>query len=313
MAHTEPDLISEVLALFGFRAQVFASPRVCGDWQINTHGMHRASFHLLARGAGWLHLRDQPPQALRAGDLAVFPNDVWHLLSARPELDPDDLTTRVPAVLQGPHTDLVCGYFEFAYGYDNPILASMPDCILIRDEGGMGLGAIVDRLVEEAARELPGRQVVLDKLSDALFVMVLRHHLTQSRPEQGWLAASADPAIGKALTLIHREPGRPWQLVDLAQRAGLSRTVFAERFTRLLGEPPMSYLTRWRMRVAERLLVDPSLTVEVIAERLGYDTAAAFRRAFRRVTGRPPGAIRRGAGEVVVDVGDAEVSSETDG
>jgi AraC family transcriptional regulator, activator of mtrCDE len=294
MATVERDLISDVLALFGFRAQVFASPSVCGDWQINTTGMHRASFHLVARGACWLHLKEQPPRALRAGDLVVFPNDAWHVLSAGPALAAGDDATRVPTDQPGPHTDLVCGHFEFAHGYDNPVLASMPDCILVQDEGSAArIGAIVDLIAAEAAQERPGRQVVLDKLSDALFVLVLRHHLASAKPSHGWLAASADSAIGKALSAIHREPGRPWQLVDLAQRAGLSRTVFVERFTRLLGEPPMSYLTRWRMRVAERLLADPDLSVEHIAERLGYDTTAAFRRAFKRVTGRPPGALRQ--------------------
>jgi AraC-like DNA-binding protein len=289
----DPDLISDVLTSFGFRAHVYSSPQVCGPWQINTTGMHRASFHLVSRGACWLHLRNQPPQPLRSGDLAVFPSDAWHLLSA--EADPaEDLdTTRVYTDQSGPTTNLVCGYFEFAHGYDNPLLGSLPDCILVRDPADTArMGQIVDLLGDEAARDLPGRQAILDHLSDALFVMVLRHYLAESRPSRGWLTAAADPSIGRALGAIHREPGRPWQLVDLAGRAGLSRTAFVERFTRMVGQPPMSYLTGWRMQQAARLLTDPTLSVETIAERMGYDTTAAFRRAFKRETGKPPGALR---------------------
>jgi AraC-like DNA-binding protein len=288
----DSDLISDVLTSFGFRAHVYSSPQVCGPWQINTTGMHRASFHLVSRGACWLHLRDQSPQPLRSGDLAVFPNDAWHLLSAEADPGPDMDATRVFFDQPGPVTRLVCGYFEFAHGYDNPLLGSLPDCIVVREPDTALMGQIVGLLCEEAARDQPGRQAVLDRLSDALFVMVLRHHLAESRPSIGWLAAAADPSIGRALAAIHGKPGRPWQLVDLAMRAGLSRTVFVERFTRMVGQPPMGYLTRWRMQQASRLLTESNLSVEAIAERMCYDTSAAFRRAFKRETGRPPGALR---------------------
>lgn len=292
----ERDLISDVLAAFGFHAHVYSSPQVCGPWQINTTGQHRASFHLIARGACWLHMRQREPEALRSGDLVVFPSDAWHVISGEPALADDADITRIYQDHPGPRTQLVCGYFEFAHGYDNPLLNSLPECIVIRgDSDAARVNVIVDLLSDESARDLPGRQVVLDKLSDALFVTVLRHHLLQSKPTSGWLAAAADPDIGRALAAVHREPGRPWQLVDLAQRAGLSRTVFAERFARLLEQSPMAYLTAWRMRVSQRLLADPTMTVETISERMGYDTTAAFRRAFKRVVGKPPGAFRPAA------------------
>jgi AraC-like DNA-binding protein len=293
-SHAAVDLISNVLAAFGFRAEVFSSPQVCGPWRINTTGMHRATFHLVSRGACWLHLRDRPPQALRSGDLVVFPNDAWHVLTAEPELEGDD--TRVFEDVDGPMTALVCGMFEFTYGYDNPILEALPECILIRaGAGGTRLGTIVDLLSDEATLDQPGRQAVLDKLSDALFIMVLRQHLVEAQPQTGWLAAAAAPDIGPALAAMHREPHRPWQLVDLAQRARLSRTAFSARFASLLGESPIAYLTAWRMKLAERMLINERASVDDIAERLGYDTTSAFRRAFRRVTGRTPGEVRRGS------------------
>lgn len=288
----EPDLISSVLATFGFRAEVFSSPSVCGPWRINTTGMHRATFHLVSRGACWLHMRDRVPQALRSGDLVVFPDDAWHVLTEEPMLKADD--TYLPDGANGPMTSLVCGRFEFTYGYDNPILALLPDCILVQaDAGGSRLGAIVRLLSDEAMLDQPGRQAVLDKLSDALFVLVLRHHLLQARPASGWLAAAASPDIGPALAAMHRQPHRPWQLADLAQRARLSRTAFSARFSALLGESPIAYLTAWRMKLAERMLVSERIGVDEIAQRLGYDTPSAFRRAFKRVTGRTPGEVRR--------------------
>lgn len=298
--HAPPDVLSHVLTTFGFRAEVFSSPSVCGLWQINTTGLHRASFHLVSRGACWLHMRDRSPQALRGGDLVVFPNDAWHVLSAEPVLEGD--ATHVDPAAQGPLTSLVCGRFEFTYGDDNPILGLLPECILVEsDSGGARLSAIVELLGAEAMLDQPGRQAVLDKLSDALFVLVLRHHLMQQRPTKGWLAAVADSAIGPALAAMHQEPQRPWQLADLAQRAGLSRTTFSARFSALLGEPPMAYLTAWRMKLAERLLAGRKTSVDLVAEQLGYDTPAAFRRAFKRVTGKTPGEVRRGeAGSVVM-------------
>lgn len=289
-----PDVISCVLTSFGFRAEVFSSPSVCGPWQINTTGMHRATFHLVSRGACWLHLRNRAPRALRSGDLVVFPDDAWHVLSAEPALAGDD--THLDPDAQGPLTSLVCGRFEFAYGYDNPILGVLPDCILVEaGAAGSRLGTLVEVLGAEAMLKQPGRQAVLDKLSDALFVMVLRHYLMQERPTTGWLAAAADSEIGLALAAMHHEPHRPWQLADLAQRAGQSRTAFSARFSALLGESPIAYLTAWRMKLAERMLVTQRTSVDDIAERLGYDTPAAFRRAFKRVTGKTPGEVRRSA------------------
>lgn len=292
--HGIVDVVSGVLGTLGLRAEVYANPTMCGLWQINTTGRHRASFHLVSRGNCWLHMRGGEPQPLHGGDLVVFPNDAWHVLSATPRLEGDG-TFMIPGT-PGPATSLVCGRFDFIYGFDNPILDILPDCIIVPAEmGGSRLGTLVDLLNEEAALDQLGRQIVLDKLADALFVMALRHHLAQQRPEEGWLAAAADPNVGKALAAMHEEPHRPWQLVDLARKAHLSRAAFAAHFTALLGMPPIAYLTSLRMRLAERMLADPRTSVDAIAEKLGYETPAAFRRAFKRVTGRTPGEARRAA------------------
>ncbi|EIL98350.1 hypothetical protein RHOFW104T7_11905 [Rhodanobacter thiooxydans] len=292
LTHERTDVISSILGTLGLRAEVYASPTVCGLWQINTTGRHRASFHLISRGNCWLHLRGREPQPVRGGDLIVFPNDAWHVLSSSQEAGGDE--SYIVPDTPGPTTSLVCGHFDFVYGLDNPVLDILPDCILVPAEmGGSRLGAIVNLLSEEAALDQPGRQVVLDKLADSLFVMTLRYYLAQQRPKEGWLAAAADSGIGMALAAIHNEPHRPWQLADLALKAHLSRAAFAARFNTLLGVPPIAYLTSWRMKLAERMLANQRMSVDAIAEKLGYETSAAFRRAFKRVTGRTPGMVRR--------------------
>lgn len=296
MGTAEFDLIDDLLLSFGFRAHVYASPRLCGAWQINPGDAHQASFHLVARGACWLQRPQQAPLALASGDLVVFPRTGWHVLGGQPGLLGQGETVFPSWTIEQPQTHLVCGAFEFLHGHDNPLIESLPDCIVVRAEGESArLAAIARLLSEEAIDSGPGRQAILDKLSETLFVMLTRRQLRDQAPDIGWLAAVADPAIGPVLKAIHREPGRPWQIIDLANRSGLSRTIFMARFSRLLGQTPIAYLTEWRMRCAERLLREGKLSVEEISGRLGYETPAAFRRAFKRVTGVPPGALRRPA------------------
>jgi AraC-like DNA-binding protein len=138
-----------------------------------------------------------------------------------------------------------------------------------------------------------GRQSVLDRLAEVMFVLVLRQHMQQGHEVKGFLAALRDAKIARALAALHREPGAPWQVEALAREAGMSRTVFAERFSHLLGQTPIQYLTAWRMQLAEDLLRDNRSSVAQVAERLGYQTEAAFRRAFKRVRLVSPGLVRR--------------------
>lgn len=289
----EDDLLSSVLSAYQLRAGVYGQPRLCGHWQHGTAGMHRGAFHLIGEGRCWLHLR-QPsePSPLEAGDLVVLPHDAWHLLSAEPTLAGTENIT--PPEQEGPYTTMVCGYFEFELGDKNPVLDALPQILLIRrEDGGRPLAALGELMLAESDGSSVGTRTVLDKLADTLFVMVIRHHINSLDNRRGVLAALADPRLRKALSAIHRQPGADWTLDSLADVAGISRSGFARQFSTVVGVSPIDYLTRWRMTRAELALRNPQVSVATVAEQMGYETEAAFRKAFKRVHGVGPGAIRR--------------------
>jgi len=289
------DLLSDFLLQSQVRASVFATPSVCGAWRINTTGMHRLGFHLLARGSCWLHMRGfAAPVPLHAGDLLMIPGDHWHVLS--PEVGLEDDQMRLTDEGDGPRTDLICGSISLSDAGADALLRSLPQLVLLRTEEGEP-GARLETLARlmaiESRRQDSGRQVVLDRLADVLLIMVLRHVMERGLVRSGLLAAIADPRLSRALAAIHSEPGRAWTLVTLAEQAGMARTAFAQRFATVVGDTPMNYLVSWRMQQAERLLRDRRLSVAQVAEQFGYSTEAAFRRAFKRLRGVGPGEVRR--------------------
>jgi len=294
--NTNEDLISEILGKVQLHASVYANPTVCGEWQVDGSSHPGAQFHLISRGACFLHLpNESEPRPMRAGDLCVFPRGGWHLLT--PDGKARDIGSTPGTPGMGPNTSLVCGSFEFEEGTPTGLLDALPDALVVpAEEVGEGFGALLRLLADEALRARFGGKVVMDKLADALFVMVLRHYLAQAQGGQtGLLAAIADPRLGHALLAVHQQPGVAWTLTGLAARAGMSRTAFAVRFTEVVGATPMAYLAAYRMQEARRLFLDPRNSVARVAAQLGYDTEAAFRRAFKRITGENPGQLRRSA------------------
>ena len=292
---TDDDLLSDILSTYQLRASVIDTPALCGGWQLGASGQKRAAFHWLGQGAGWLHMKNQDrPLPLAAGDLVIFPRDAWHMISGQPKLK--GLEDREVREGNGPLTQLVCGYFDFAGGSRNALLDALPPCLLLRrDEGGNALHTLGELLLSEAQTRSLGRQAVLDKLSDALFVLVLRHHIASSEQPRGLIAALGDPRLRRVLGALHREPQRNWSLDGMAQVALMSRTAFAQRFAQRVGQTPVQYLTRHRMMLAATWLRDEQASVKDIAGRLGYETEAAFRRAFKRIHGVGPGQMRRRA------------------
>lgn len=292
MRPEDEDLLSFLLGAYQLKAGVMATPSLCGAWQFGTSGMRRATFHFIGQGRAWLHTREQPPHPLGAGDLAVMPHDAWHLLAPGPELDGERM--RVETEGEGPFTTILCGYFEFLAGRINPILEALPAVIVVpAGAGGPGLVQLGQLLITEAGNETFGTSSVLNKLADSLFVMVVRHHLNTCQDPRGLLAGLADPGLRRVLEAIHRQPGEDWPLERMAKLAGMSRTTFAQRFADLIGVTPNDYLTRWRMTQAELMLRDPNTSIAQAASRVGYEDESAFRKAFKRVHGQAPGAIRR--------------------
>ncbi len=290
----EPDLLSDALSRLHLRARVYALPSVCGAWQIDPGDHPGAQFHLISRGSGYLLLDNQAPKMLRAGDLCVFPRGAMHRLASNQDSHVEGTWERPEP--DTPYTSLICGQFEFEQGSPPGLLDALPDAIVVPAEDvDERFSALLRLLADESLHIDAGSGVVLNRLADALFVMVLRHYIQRTRSKRGLLAAATDPRIAAALLAIQRQPGQPWTVAALAQLAGMSRTAFSARFSELMRTSPMAYLARWRMHEADRLFRDTRNSVARVAEQLGYETEAAFRRAYKRITGQTPGSVRKRA------------------
>jgi AraC-like DNA-binding protein len=268
---------------------------------------HLISYHALARGTCWAGVVGDPPIQLAAGDVIMFPHGDAHVLASAPGArgKPDLSLYRPPRDGQLPFTismnnagvessaNVVCGFLACDARPFNPLLAALPRVIHVSDQENGPLAALVQFAVAESREPRIGGEGVLGRLSELMFVDVVRRHLeTLPTDRTGWLAGLRDPFVGRALAALHRSPQRGWTIAALAREAGASRTVLAERFTHLVGQPVMQYLTRWRMQVAATHLVTGGDGIAAIAERVGYDSEAAFSRAFKKVVGAPPSAWR---------------------
>ncbi|WP_420465002.1 AraC family transcriptional regulator [Panacagrimonas sp.] len=283
---TDDALLDTVLAAYQLRSRITDNMRYCGRWR-DWDGQAptgTAWLHLMDQGSCWMRIEGvDRPVRLEAGDLVVLPRGTAHVLTPTDE-----------ALGDGGYTTMLCGELEFESASGNPVLAGLPDLMHVRGvDSGDTFRRLAELLVQEANRGGFGSQAVMDKLADALFVMALRQHLVGADSRRGLFAAMADARLRRVLDAMHRAPGKPWTVASLAAVALMSRTAFAERFAEVMEETPYQYLTRWRMAQALKLLRDPRLSVAHAAERLGYQTEAAFRRSFKRVHGYGPGSVRR--------------------
>lgn len=265
-------------------------------------------YHLVMEGKAVVRFDGMPPFTVNAGDIVIVPHGDPHTVTNG---SPDTLVDSGKSVEGylagtltsmrlgggGERTRFACGYFGCERHADRLFLAGLPPVIQLHirgDEAGAWLESSIRYLVEEAGAGRPGRTVLLSKMAEALFVATLRRYMEQLPPEHiGWLAGARDPVVGGALALMHREPCRAWSVADIADAVGASRSVVAERFTKLLGEPPLTYLARWRLQLAARLLGTTHRTIVQVATEVGYESEAAFNRAFKREFGLPPARYRR--------------------
>lgn len=269
---------------------------------------HVIEYHVVTRGACWGGIVGEPPLRLTAGDVIVFPQGDAHVLSSAPGLRaaPDLalyaqlLETAPPLHLRlggggADRGEILCGFLGCDARPFNPLLATLPRVLHARvfGPGDDGLAALVEAAVRESRTRRAGGESVLARLSELMFLEVVRRHV-ESLPAggRGWLAGLRDEFVGRALALLHRQPARPWTLDELARGVALSRSALAERFTHLVGQPPMQYLARWRMQVAAGLLSTGSAGIAQVAGEVGYASEAAFSRAFKKLVGVPPAAWR---------------------
>ena len=265
-------------------------------------------YHYVMEGRGYAHLGGRATE-FEAGDVVVVPHGDAHVMTSEAvsgqtresEAVGRKVMSRELSPLRagggGAITRFVCGYMTLDSQLSRPILSGLPDIFKVNiraDRSGQWLENSILHLVDEAAGGGVGSEAMLAKLSEALFVDTLRRYVASLPEDQtGWLTGARDPVVGKSLGLMHKRVEHPWTIADLAKEVGLSRSALVERFTRYLSEPPMTYLTRWRLQLAARSLTRTPKGVAEIASEVGYESEAAFNRAFKRHFGVPPARYRR--------------------
>jgi AraC-like DNA-binding protein len=275
------------------------------------------SYHLITEGSCWVHLPDDPGSAilLHAGDLLVAPQGETNILGSALDLVPvpaapllaSQLETAPGEVMKlnygggGAPTRMVCGFLACDDVLGNPILSALPRLFKVdmrNDPRSAWLESSMQFAATEAARWRPGSAAILARLSELLFVEAVRRCIDALPPDRkGWLAGVRDRFVGRALSLLHAQPAHDWTVDELARKVGLSRSALAQRFTELMEEPPMQYLTRWRLRIAAQEMLSGSGSLAAIAAQVGYESEAAFSRAFKREFGLPPAGWRKNRGK----------------
>ena len=252
--------------------------------------------------------RDSPIESLVAGDVVMYPQGDAHVLASDASVVPTPvggllppLTAEQLAVVKhgggGALTRLVCGFVHCDAAVFDPLSAGLPRVLCGRSDGPSTLHGLLQLALSEAAAPRAGTTTLLTRLTELMFVEVLRGFIEALPPEQtGWFAGLRDPYVGRALQQLHAAPDRDWTVEALGRAVGLSRSALVERFSALVGQPPMTYLTNWRIQLATQLLRDSHASVAAIGARVGYASEAAFNRAFRRAVGLPPATWRRQAG-----------------
>ncbi len=285
-------------------------------------------FHILVDGTCEVATPNHPVTTMEAGDVVVFPRGDQHVMRSHKAASATPLSSVFtpgrhdePPQLSygggGQTSRFVCGYLNCDSRF-GPLVDAMPTMLLVRSRGdysaieaidsggsrptavpqgsGTWLGTTLKFTVNEARTGRPGNAAMLGRLTELMFVEILREYMQRIPADQGgWLGGVNDPCVGKALRLMHADPARDWTVEELAHEVGVSRSVLAERFTELVGETPIRYLANWRMQLAKQMMRDGACNVQEVAMRVGYESEAAFSRAFKRATGTPPAAWRRGA------------------
>jgi AraC-like DNA-binding protein len=315
------DVLSDVLRAVRLSGAVFFDVHASAPWvaeaptgadiapRLVLGAGHVIPFHVVTRGECHAWRDGQEPVLLHAGDVVVFPHGHAHVMASRPGLRaPADHAmydraqySRLPVTIcpgegTSPNAHLICGFLACDARPFNPLLEALPPLLVVRGDDSPDkrwLESFVEVALSESRNESAGGECVLARLSELLFIEVVRRYVRALPPGgRGWLAALRDPAVSRALGLLHRRPAMQWTLEMLAQGCGMSRSVLAERFAELVGQPPMQYLTRWRMQLASGMLAAGNEKVAAVAREVGYDSEAAFSRAFKKIAGVPPSAWR---------------------
>jgi AraC-like DNA-binding protein len=326
------DTLSEVLRSVRLRGVLFFYVEGVAPWAaaspaaseiaaaIMPGAEHVMQYHVVIEGACWGGVIGEPPVRLEKGDVILFPHGDAHVISSAPGMQAkaerglffEPRPEQLPFILDmqpeagsvarldggGAERAIVaCGFFGCDLRPFNPLIATLPRLLRVSAPPPGSLDPITEFIrmaVTESNQKRPGGEALLERLSEMMFVEVLRRYLAgMPEAQTGWLAGLRDRLVGRALALLHDRPADPWTVESLARRVGLSRSALHERFVAFVGQPPMHYLANWRMQLASGLLAGSNASVASVALEVGYESEAAFSRAFRRATGLPPAAWRR--------------------
>lgn len=323
------DILSDVLRRVRLRGALYFHVRCSRDWAAEAPPSHEIAaavmpraehvmeFHAVLSGDCWAATVGGSPVRLASGDLVIFPKGDPHVVSSAPGMRaPPDADgyferqrQRLPfrlhldarevradtAPIRSSDTILVCGFLGCDLRPFNPLIAALPRLLHLPSAGGQEWATqCMRQAVAESTNRQPGGNAILERLSEMMFIDAMRRHLA-AMPEgsRGWMAGLGDRFVGPALTLLHAAPEEPWTVEELSRRVGLSRSALHERFAEIIGQSPMQYLAHWRIQVGATLLRDSACTVAAVAQQVGYESEAAFARAFKRLVGEPPAVWRR--------------------
>src|SRR5688500_10475537 len=314
------DALSEAMRAVRITGALFFNGEFAAPWRFITPAQDQLRpsispdsdrlvlFHLVTEGHASARTTGHDEVSLAAGDIIVFPHgdahELWNGRTSRlfpgarllPKLANGELAAEKWGG-DGPVTRIICGYLGCERHAESLFLSGLPALLKTNVRSSLA-GAWIESAIRHCASESelhqPGRLAVLAKLAETVFVETLCRYMDELPPERtGWLAGARDPRVGRALALVHRNPARAWTLPELARASGTSRTVPAHRCAQVMGEPPLAYLARWRLQLGARLLLTTNRTILQVACDVGYESEAAFNRAFKRTFGAPPGRYRR--------------------
>jgi AraC-like DNA-binding protein len=302
------DPLADVLDLSRVSGALMANVRARAPWGLDLPQRRGASFHAITSGTAWLRVGGDDPIQLMPGDVFLLPTGARHRLASAPKGRCTPFDTRMKERLMTPEGDLVlgtsgatttfvCAAFDYDLDVAEPLMSRLPPLILVPADPvtGRDIAAIVELLALEVGARRPGSRAAAARLIDMLLIAAIRHWLDQRASDEppSWLHGLRDPAIARVLAVLHERLAEPWTVASLASEVHVSRATLARRFAELVGEPPLTYLARWRMHVAAQRLRYSTDSVETIAGDVGYASAFAFNRAFARHRGQPPGRYRR--------------------
>ncbi len=303
------DPLGQTLYQLRLDGSLYALSNLTAPWGMAMPALPgKMMFHIVTDGQCWLSAGDEQPILLRQGSLVLLPQGRGHQLMDNPNSEIKDFfdlpVQRISERFEllsyggaGNITKLTCCVMSFDQVAGQQLVAQLPDVLHINSwdtEIDGWLEHTLRFLAREAREQKPGGQTIMSNLADILVIQAIRAWIdSEQETSSGWLAALRDKHIGSALAAIHRQPGKNWTVESLAREVGLSRSGFSARFTEMVGEPAMQYVTRWRMLLARSQLLESAITLGELADQLGYQSEAAFCRAFKRMMGEPPGAVRK--------------------